>query len=64
MRPAAQGSQDFLKRQLAVTGVLPDNSTIIVEHFLDETGNHQMMVPLGLWTQGKRTSGHPYGGVC
>jgi ATP-dependent Lhr-like helicase len=41
---AAQGAQDFLKRQLAVTGVLPDDSTILIEHYRDETGNHQMMV--------------------
>jgi ATP-dependent Lhr-like helicase len=29
---------------LAATGLLPDDRTILVEHFRDETGNQQMMV--------------------
>ena len=41
---AAQGAGDFIKRQIEATGGLPDDRTIIVEHFRDETGNHQMMV--------------------
>jgi ATP-dependent helicase Lhr and Lhr-like helicase len=41
---SAYGAQDLIKRQLAVTGVLPDERTVIVEHYRDETGNHQMMV--------------------
>lgn len=42
--PLAKGAQDFLKRQIVATGVLPDERTIIVEHFNDETGNNQIMV--------------------
>lgn len=34
----------FLKRQIAATGGLPDDRTIIVEHFKDHTGSHQIMV--------------------
>ena len=41
---AAKTARDFLKRQLDATGVLPDDRTIIIEHFRDETGIHQMMV--------------------
>ncbi|MBH1940944.1 DEAD/DEAH box helicase [Mobilitalea sibirica] len=41
---SAVNAQGFLQRQLDVTGVLPDDRTIIVEHYRDETGNHQMMV--------------------
>ncbi len=37
-------AQDFLKRQLEETGILPDDRTIFIEHFRDETGSHQMMV--------------------
>ncbi len=43
---AAESANDFLSRQFAVTGALPDDRTILVEHFRDETGNHQMMVHL------------------
>lgn len=39
-----QGAEDFLTRQLEATKVLPDDRTIIVEHFHDETGSHQIMV--------------------
>lgn len=42
--PAAQSALDFLKRQLQSTGILPDDRTILIEHFMDENGNHQMMV--------------------
>ncbi|MEA4890402.1 MAG: DEAD/DEAH box helicase [Clostridiaceae bacterium] len=41
---AAESAQDFLKRQLIATGILPDDRTILAEHFCDETGNHQLMV--------------------
>ena len=41
---SAADAEDFLKRQLVATGVLPDDRRILVEHFSDETGNHQMMV--------------------
>jgi ATP-dependent helicase Lhr and Lhr-like helicase len=42
--PAAQDAEEFLKRQMIVTEVLPDDRTILIEHFRDDTGNHQMMV--------------------
>lgn len=42
--PAAQGVLDFLERQQKSTGTLPDDRTVIVEHFMDENSNHQMMV--------------------
>ena len=32
-------AEDFIKRQLAATGILPDDRTILIEHFRDETGN-------------------------
>lgn len=34
----------FLQRQMDSTGVLPDDQTIVIEHFKDETGNYQVMV--------------------
>jgi len=40
----AKHARDFLARQLAATGILPDDRTILVEHFNDEAGDHQMMV--------------------
>lgn len=41
---AAQSAGNFLKRQIEATGILPDDHTIIMEHFRDETGNYQLMV--------------------
>ena len=41
---AAEGAADFIARQIAVTGALPDERTIIVERFTDENGSHQLMV--------------------
>lgn len=41
---AVSEASDFIKRQLAATGILPDDRTIVIEHFRDETGNQQMMV--------------------
>lgn len=40
----ASHAADFVKRQLEATGILPDDRTIFIEHFTDETGSHQMMV--------------------
>ncbi len=42
--PACQNASDFIGRQISATGVLPDDKTIIVEHFKDESGSHQIMV--------------------
>lgn len=41
---AAQEVKAYLERQIEATKVLPDDKTIIIEHFRDETGNPQMMV--------------------
>lgn len=41
---AAQSALGLLQRQLQSTGILPDDRTILIEHFMDENGNHQMMV--------------------
>ena len=41
---AAQSAFAFLKRQLHSTGILPDDKTILIEHFMDENSNYQMMV--------------------
>jgi ATP-dependent Lhr-like helicase len=40
----AKSAESFLERQISATGSLPDDKTIIIEHFKDETGNQQMMV--------------------
>lgn len=37
-------TRDFLERQIEATGILPDDRNIIVEHFRDHTGSHQIMV--------------------
>lgn len=34
----------YLERQIQATGGLPDDRTILVEHFKDASGNHQLMV--------------------
>lgn len=39
-----EGAENFITRQMEATKVLPDDRTIIVEHFRDETGSHQIMV--------------------
>lgn len=39
-----EGAQYFIEEQIEATQVLPDDRTIIIEHFSDETGSHQMMV--------------------
>lgn len=41
---AAGTAAGFLKRQIAATGGLPDDRTVIVEHFTDQTGGSQVMV--------------------
>lgn len=41
---AAGTAAGFLKRQIAATGGLPDDRTVIVEHFTDQTGGSQAMV--------------------
>lgn len=40
----AKSAESFIERQIKATGCLPDDKTIVIEHFKDETGNHQMMV--------------------
>ncbi len=41
---SADTASGFLKRQMAATGGLPNDKTILVEHFTDHTGCHQVMV--------------------
>lgn len=41
---AAMGGAKYLERQIAVTGGLPTDRTILVEHFRDQSGNSQLMV--------------------
>jgi ATP-dependent Lhr-like helicase len=41
---AANDADDLLHRQLEATGILPNDRTIIVEHFHDDTGSYQIMV--------------------
>ncbi len=40
----AQSVDEYLKRQTAATGALPDDKTLLAEHYRDETGIHQIMV--------------------
>ena len=37
-------SEGYLKRQIAATGGLPDDKTILAEHFRDQSGNSQLMI--------------------
>ncbi len=41
---AALLSEGYLKRQIAATGGLPDDKTILAEHFRDQSGNSQLMI--------------------
>ncbi len=41
---AAKSAKVFLEQQVEATGILPDDQTIVVEHFIDELGDRQMMV--------------------
>lgn len=42
--PAARLAEGYLQRQIAATGGLPDDRTILVEHFRDQSGHSQMMI--------------------
>lgn len=42
--PAAGLAASYLQRQIAATGSLPDDRTILLEHFRDESGHSQLMV--------------------
>jgi ATP-dependent helicase Lhr and Lhr-like helicase len=41
---AAQAAGRYIARQMAATGCLPDDRTILVEHFKDDAGEHQVMI--------------------
>lgn len=41
---AARLSEGYLSRQIAATGGLPDDRTIVAEHFRDQSGNSQLMI--------------------
>ncbi|MDR1706266.1 MAG: DEAD/DEAH box helicase [Clostridiales bacterium] len=41
---AAYNAAGYIARQLEATGVLPDDHTIVVEHFSDEAGDNQLMI--------------------
>lgn len=41
---ASKLAAEYLRRQIAVTGGLPDDKTIIAEHFRDQSGNSQLMI--------------------
>lgn len=41
---AGRNVAGFIERQIKATGGLPDDKTIIVEHFRDSTGSNQIMV--------------------
>lgn len=41
---ACVSTAEYLKRQIAVTGVLPSDRVIIAEHFKDQSGNSQLMI--------------------
>ncbi len=41
---SAHSAKEYLERQLHSTQLLPDDQTIVIEHFKDETSNYQMMV--------------------
>ncbi len=41
---AAENAARYLQEQRAAVGCLPDDRTIILEHFSDEAGEHQLMV--------------------
>lgn len=51
---AAANAAGFLERQIDFAGGLPDHRTIVVEHFTDHTGCHQLMVHAIL---GRRVNG-------
>lgn len=41
---AASNAARHLSRQIEMTGQLPDDQTLLLEHFTDEAGEHQMMI--------------------
>ena len=41
---AAVLAGEYLKRQIASTGMLPSDRTILAEHFQDQSGNSQLMI--------------------
>lgn len=41
---AAELAAGYLQRQMAATGGLPDDKTILLEHFKDQSGHSQLMV--------------------
>ena len=41
---AQENTAGFLERQRKAAGVLPDDRTIVIEHFKDSTGSHQAMI--------------------
>ena len=74
-RAACENTSGFLERQLEATGILPDDKTIVVEHFRDSTGSCQIMLhalfgkrvntPLSLLLQdaAQKLTGNPAGCV-
>jgi ATP-dependent Lhr-like helicase len=40
----AVNTERIIERQIEATGVLPDDTTLIVEHFSDESGDSQLMI--------------------
>ncbi|MCL2487542.1 MAG: DEAD/DEAH box helicase [Oscillospiraceae bacterium] len=42
--PAALAAAGVMSRQMSATGLAADDRTVIVEHFADEAGDHQVMV--------------------
>ncbi|MDR0333894.1 MAG: DEAD/DEAH box helicase [Dysgonamonadaceae bacterium] len=43
-KSAAKDTADFIERQLEATELLPDDRTLIAEHFRDEIGLYQIMI--------------------
>ncbi|MCM1190508.1 MAG: DEAD/DEAH box helicase [bacterium] len=41
---ASKLAGDYLKRQMDATGGLPDDRTVLAEHFKDQSGNSQLMI--------------------
>jgi len=41
---AANDTAEFITRQIKTTNILPSDQTVIVEHFVDEVGLHQIMI--------------------
>ena len=41
---SAESTMGFIRRQFEATGILPDDRTIIAEHYINEVGAHEVMV--------------------